>query len=237
MATLMSKDVTGSLYPGSGSNTSDVGYIWYDTSDDTMKYSGWVGTGIVAKELGNSSATASGSIPVPLGLSDVIYSQNLSPSPAWSYNNHTLESNYSGNSVRVVWEYNNGPSFRGDFQLDDFTLFGTNYDPQSGISSGWQSSRTNTPSYTSVTWYALTDGTVTNRWNRDPSGTGSSGTGLTAGNTGTYYYYAETSGASLQKYWLRSPQITISSNFDIKYYKAHLGSNVGDYKVYVDVIS
>jgi hypothetical protein len=237
MATLMSMDITGSLYPSSGSVTNDVGYLWYDTSDDTMKYSGWSGASIIAKELGNSSATASGSIPVPLGLSEAVYTQNLSPSPAWSYNNHTLESNYSGNTVRVVWEYNNGPSYRGDFQLDDFTLFGTSYDPQSGIASGWETSRVNTPSYTSVTWYALTNGTSTNRWNRDPSGTSSSSTGLTSGFTGTYYYYAETSGTSLQKYWLRSPQITISSNFDIKYYKAHYGSNVGDYKVYVDVIS
>jgi len=29
-------DITGSLYPGSGSNTSDVGYLWYDTSDNTI---------------------------------------------------------------------------------------------------------------------------------------------------------------------------------------------------------
>ena len=65
MATLQSMDITGSLYLGSGSNTSDVGYMWYDTSDDTVKYSGWSGASIIAKELGNSSATASGSIPVP----------------------------------------------------------------------------------------------------------------------------------------------------------------------------
>lgn len=233
-------DESSSFAFPTASNTTDVGYIWFNESSSVFEYSGWENENIVAKVLGNSTATTSGSAPapsIPTGLSDAIYSQNVSSTTTWSSNTHTLSSDYNGSTVRVVWEYNNGTSYRGDFQLDDFTLFGTTYSPEAGIVSGWQTSTVNTAAYTSVSWSALGNGTNTNRWNRDASGTPSSSTGLTSGNTGIYYYYAETSGTSGQKYWLRSPEITISGNYNITYYKAHYGSNVGDYKVYVDVIS
>lgn len=180
---------------------------------------------------------------VPLGLTSPIHSENLSSSNNYSLRSHTISSDYVGYYVRVVWEYTNGTSgtsFRGDFQLDDMNLFGTSFDPEDGISSGWQTSTNNTSSFDSVSFTNLATGTSGGRWNRDDFGTPSSGTGIAGGNTGNNYYYAETSGSSTNghKYWLRSPEITITSNnLVISYYIGHLGDNVGDYKVYLEVIS
>lgn len=173
---------------------------------------------------------------VSTGLTSAVYTENVSSSVTWSSRSHSVDSSLIGATVRVVWKYVNGSSYQGDFQLDDFNLFGTSYSPESGIASGWQTSTANSTTYP-ASFSSLTTSTSTNRWNRDASGTPSGGTGLGAGNTGNYYYYAETSGTSGQTYWLRSPAITIGSNTTISYYKANYGSNVGNYSIYLDVTS
>jgi hypothetical protein len=178
------------------------------------------------------------------GLSSAIFSQNLSSSSSWSQKSHTLSSLYKGRTVRIVWQYINGSSgtsYIGDFQLDDFSILGNTYSPETGTESFQTSTSTGTSTYNSVSFSALGTGGTSYRWNRDASGTGSGGTGLTSGNTGSWYFYAEVSGSSSLtlggNYWLRSPSIVVSDNLNLSYYIGHLGSNVGSYNIYVDVES
>lgn len=176
------------------------------------------------------------------GLSSAIFSQNLSSSSSWSQKSHTLSSLYKGRTVRIVWQYINGSSgtsYIGDFQLDDFSLLGNTYSPETGTESFQTSASTGTSTYSSVSFFSLGTGTSLYRWNRDASGTGSSNTGLSSGNTGSWYFYAEVSGSNTLggNYWLRSPSIVVSDNLNLSYYIGHLGSNVGSYNIYVDVES
>lgn len=176
------------------------------------------------------------------GLSSAIHSENLSSSSTWSQKSHTLSPLYKGRTVRVVWRYINGTagtSYIGDFQLDDFSILGNTYSPESGTESFQTSTSQTISAYTSVSFSSLGTGTSLYRWNRDASGTGSGGTGLTSGNTGSWYFYAEVSGSNTLggNYWLRSPSIVVGDNLNLSYYIGHLGSNVGNYYVYVDVES
>lgn len=176
------------------------------------------------------------------GLSSSVYNQNLSSSSSWSQKSHTLSSLYKGRTVKFVWRYVNGTSgtsYIGDFQLDDFNLLGNTYSPESGTESFETSTSQTISTYSSVSFSALGTGGTSYRWNRDASGTSSGSTGLTSGNTGSWYYYAEVSGSNTLggNYWLRSPSIVVSDNLNLSYYIGHLGSNVGNYYLYVDVIS
>ena len=178
----------------------------------------------------------------PLGLSNSIYSENLLSSSSWSQKSHTLSPLYKDRTVKFVWRYVNGTagtSYIGDFQLDDFSLLGNTYSPETGTESFETSTAQFISTYSAVTFSALATGTSSYRWNRDASGTSSGGTGLTSGNTGSWYYYAEVSGGSTLggNYWLRSPSIVVGANLNLSYYIGHLGSNVGNYYLYVDVIS
>jgi hypothetical protein len=56
-------DESSSFVFPTASNTTDVGYIWFNDSSSVFEYSGWSGDGIIAKELGNSSPSSSGSAP------------------------------------------------------------------------------------------------------------------------------------------------------------------------------
>ena len=176
------------------------------------------------------------------GLSNSIYSENLSSSSTWSQKSHTLSPLYKDRTVKFVWRYVNGTagtSYIGDFQLDDFSLLGNTYSPETGTESFETSLDQTISTYSAVTFSALATGTSSYRWNRDASGTSSGGTGLTSGNTGSWYYYAEVSGGSTLggNYWLRSPSIVVGANLNLSYYIGHLGSNMGNYYLYVDVIS
>lgn len=178
------------------------------------------------------------------GTVNSIYNQNLSSSSSWSLKSHTISSLYKDRTVRVVWRYINGTqgtSYIGDFQLDDFNLLGNTYSPETGTENFETSTSTGTTNYTSVSFSSLGSGGSAYRWNRDASGTSSGGTGLTSGNTGSWYFYAEVSGSSSLtlggNYWLRSPSIVVGDNLNISYYIGHLGSNVGNYYVYVEVVS
>lgn len=191
---------------------------------------------------------------IPLGLSNVLYTQNLSSSTSWDIFQGDSEINltpYRGKTARLVIHYTNGTastSYRGDFQIGSIVYFGASSINFQYSLTNWQTTRTNTnnSSYNSATWYTLADGGTSGRWNRkNTSAPPSGGTGLAPGSgdppATQYYAYTETSGGSMLGYgfWLRSPQVVFPTNTDpsLEFSYAHYGSNVGSFRVYLDVIS
>ena len=179
---------------------------------------------------GYSSAPPSGLTPALI----TIPAQNNS---TWTYRSANISS-YIGSRVHVVFRYINGTAgttFRGDVQLDDFNLGGYSFDPETSTHS-FGTSTNSTSTYSSVSWAGLPTGTNQGIWNRDGFGTPSSGTGNTSGNTGSFYYYAETTGSVHgQYYWLRSPPIRLSTS-TLSFYSAQNGDNCGSIDVYLDII-
>ena len=190
---------------------------------------------------------------IPTGLSSELYSQNLSSSTTWDLfqgSNEIDLSVYAGRTCRLVVHYTNGTqgtSYQGDFQIGGLVYLGTSTLNLQTSLTGWQTTRANTAAtstaYNAATFYTLADGTTSQRWNRrNTSAPPSNGTGLTPGtgdppNT-SYYAYTETSGGSMLGFgfWLRSPAVTFASNGnDIELAIAHYGSNMGTYKVFLDV--
>ena len=62
LQSLLVNDSASNNFP-TASNTTDVGYIWFNDSSSKIEYSGWSGDSIIAKELGNSIPSTSGSVP------------------------------------------------------------------------------------------------------------------------------------------------------------------------------
>ena len=62
LQSLLVNDSASNNFP-TASNTTDVGYIWFNDSSSKIEYSGWSGDSIIAKELGNSIPSTSGSAP------------------------------------------------------------------------------------------------------------------------------------------------------------------------------
>lgn len=62
LQSLLVNDSASNNFP-TASNTTDVGYIWFNDSSSVFEYSGWSGDSIIAKELGNSTPSTSGSAP------------------------------------------------------------------------------------------------------------------------------------------------------------------------------
>ncbi len=179
------------------------------------------------------------------GQFNTIVSGSLSSSQSWSNQVFTLSDNYIGHTVQVVWHYISGTSFTGDLQVGGNATLGTttfDFDTYSG--TAWQTSRSNTSSYSSVTWFDIATGTTALRWNkRANSAPPSGGTGLSpppyTGGDSTYYY-AETSspGYSNKNFWLRSPVVTISSgNKSIDWWRGNLGATMGSLSISIDVIT
>ena len=190
---------------------------------------------------------------IPTGLSGELYSDNLGSSTSWDIFDGANEidlSPYNGRTCRLAVHYSNGTtgtSYQGDFQIGSIVTLGTTTLNFQTSTTDWQTTRANTAAtstaYNSATFYGLVDGTTSQRWNRrNTSAPPSSGTGLAPGtgdppNT-SYYAYTETSGGSMLGFgfWLRSPAVTFASNSnDIQLAIAHYGSNMGTYKVFLDV--
>ena len=193
---------------------------------------------------------------IPLGLSSELYSNNLGSSTAWDLFQGANEidlSPYNGRTCRLAVHYSNGTAFtsyQGDFQIGSIVTLGTTTLNFQTSTTDWQTTRANTAAtstaYNAATFYGLVDGTTSQRWNRrNTSKPPSGGTGLAPGsgdppNT-QYYAYTETSGASSTMlgfgFWLRSPAVTFASSNsnDILLAIAHYGSNMGTYKVFLDV--
>lgn len=146
---------------------------------------------------------------------------------------------YVGRDVRLVIRYQSGSSFTGDAQFDDFTVGGVSYDPENGAEGFQRNSDAASlvSTYSSVSWESLpTAGVVNGKMARHSGGTNSSGTGNTTGNTGNFYFYAETTSPGFPDayYWLRSPQVTLSSS-TVSFYSAQNGATCGPITAYLDV--
>ena len=176
-----------------------------------------------------------------LGLTpilDTVSGQNN----AWSQRTVDV-SGYAGATVRPVFRYLNGSSFRGDIQLDQIVIGGTTSSFESSADS-YQRSNTgsNTATYSSVPWEAVSTAGSNGEWKRDSGGTPSGNTGRTDAAAGSFYLFAETSGGggvgNNAYFWLRGPAVTLdSSNPVFTYYEARYGASIGTLDVYLDVIS
>ncbi len=185
---------------------------------------------------------------VSLGLSSALYTQNLSSTTSWDIfqgDNEIDTSAYAGKNLRLVIQYTNGSnstSYRGDFQIGATIEFGNYTYNLSTSRTGWQTTTTNTSTYSGASWSSLGTGTTGGRWNVTNSTPPSSGTGVavdtTVESTG-YHVYAETSGGSMLGYnfWLRSPITSFTYEQSLEFSFVSYGTNVGTFKVYFDVTS
>lgn len=199
-----------------------------------------------------------------LTLMTTITGQQHSSSSAtrttFSYNANA----FKGKTIRVLFHYQSGSSYRGDFQIDNIKLpftsamfgstiwtqynvgFGSNtaysgavFDPMNGYAllGNMQTTRTDTTSHTTATWYDITTTTTNTRWNGRSGGTPSGSTGLTT--MLGYYAYAEVSSAFNENFWMRTPEWDIpnevgSANIGFDY--GAYGSNMGTLKAYIQEI-
>ena len=159
-------------------------------------------------------------------------------------------SDYTGQSVRLVVLYQSGTTYQGDIQLDDFNIGGNTFDPQNGkngfqtqtVIDNSQLSNVNSiqSDYNAVSWQdILSEGSdhqaSSGFFLRDSGGTPSGGTGNTAGNTGSYYFFAETSyDGSSNDIWLRSPEVTVN-NSTLSVYTAQNGATCGPIYFYLEL--
>jgi hypothetical protein len=166
---------------------------------------------------------------------DTVSGQNAS----WSQRTVDISA-YAGATVNLVFHYTNGANgFRGDMQLDEINLDGTTYSFESN-SQSFQTSGNNESTYAGVSWISVATATTNGRWNRDSGGTPSGDTALSTASDGSFYLYAETtSPANVLGYnfWLRSPQVTLSSTPTLSYHEARSGSDIGTLNVHLNVIS
>lgn len=184
-----------------------------------------------------------------IGVSSRLVSVPAQNSAVWTQRTADI-TNYIGLKARLLVLYQSGTSFTGDVQLDDFNIGGNSFDPETGA-NGFQvptvidnskiasGNLDNIQSdYDAITWTGI--GSSTSAYGffvRDPSGTPSGSTGLTSGNTGSYYFYAETSSSgSNNDIWLLSPEVTIK-NDELSFYTAQYGATCGPIYAYLVVTS
>ena len=168
-----------------------------------------------------------------------------SNSTSWSNQTTTLLPLYYGHDVRVVWKYTSGSTYTGDLQLGgNVTLGGTTFDLDTYSGTAWQTTRVDTADYDTATFYDILTGTTALRWNkRANSAPPSGGTGLSpppyTGGDSTYYYAETSSGGSPSKrFWLRSPQVSISSGNDqIDWWRGNYGATIGSYTIYLEIMT
>jgi len=171
---------------------------------------------------------------------------------------------YKGKTIRLLFHYASGSSYRGDFQIDDIKLpftmvmfgspvwstynisFGSNsafsavvFDPMNGYANlgNIQTTRTDTTSHTNATWYDITTGSSNLRWNGRTGGTPSGGTGMTT--MLGYHVYAEVSSAFNKNFWMRTPEWNVPNEIgsgNIGFTYGAYGSNMGTLKLYVQEV-
>lgn len=185
---------------------------------------------------------------IPLGLSSALYTQNLSSTTSWDIFQGEGEidtSAYAGKNLRLVIQYTNGTcctSYQGDFQIGATIYLGNTTYNLSTSRTGWQTTTSNTSTYSGASWASLGLGTSGGRWNVTNLTPSSFGTGVavdTSVESTGYHVYAETSGGGMsgRNFWLRSPITSFSSAQSLEFSFVSYGGNVGSYKVYFDVTS
>ena len=185
---------------------------------------------------------------IPLGLSSALYTQNLSSTTSWDIFQGEGEidtSAYAGKNLRLVIQYTNGTcctSYQGDFQIGATIYLGNSTYNLSTSRTGWQTTTSNTSTYSGASWASLGLGTSGGRWNVTNLTPSSFGTGVavdTSVESTGYHVYAETSGGGMsgRNFWLRSPITSFSSAQSLEFSFVSYGGNVGSYKVYFDVTS
>ena len=175
------------------------------------------------------------------------YTVGLSPSlhttsgDRASYALETVDiSDYAGATVRLVYEYIQVAAvFTADLQIDNINIDGNIYSFEN-VSEGFETSSSNVFAYDAVSWVVIDSVLTAGRWDINTGNTGSAGTGNLGAQTGSYYIYTETSSPGNvvgYKFWLRSPQITLSSSPTLTYYEGRQGTSLGTINVYLDVIA
>lgn len=181
--------------------------------------------------------SSKGQVLYQLGLSDSLDSVS-GENNAWSQRTVDISA-YAGATVKPVFYYVSGSHFTGDIQLDAIDVDGTSYSFEAGT-TGWVTSSAETSNYNSVNWTVVpTTASTAPRFSRDSGGTASTGTGRTDAADGSFYLYAETTSAGYPStpFWLRGPEVTLSSSPTLSYYEARSGATIGTLNFYLDVIS
>ena len=177
---------------------------------------------------------------------------------------------FDGVNVRLVFLYRNGlvsSSYTGDMQLSDirigqysenntaaqkvynfattnesFTTVGytQSYNTNTVVTNDRAADGFNIGYASSLNWGNIATGSYSSVFNRDASGTGSSGTGLTNSANGSYYIYAETSGSSTggRFYGARSPTFQFYDDpySTPSYATGKYGANMGEMRVYFEIM-
>ncbi len=230
-----------------------IGGLEVDISEVLTSVSATSSLGTIIPRVSDSVTLTGVSTVIASDISTGVSSRLISVAAADEdfYTERTADiSAYIGATARLVVLYQSGSSFRGDVQLDDFNIGGNTFTDFSSSQSFETNNAADNSKVASgnldniqselnnVTFQSVgTSTSAFGKWVRDASGTPSGGTGLTSGNTGSFYLYAETSSSgSNNDIWLRSPSVTIN-NGTLSFFSAQSGSNCGPFFAYLDVSS
>ena len=167
-------------------------------------------------------------------------SSNLSSStdPSWITKTFafTGSDTISGTTGRFVVHHYGTTSFRSDSQYDDIIIPASGGDVTFDFEASNQSCETtianvgnSITAYPSASFFSISNGGSSVRWNRDSGGTPSNGTGNSvdgSGNANGFYVYSETSGTHPMSMFFRTPSHTLASSGTFSWREGYRGSNL-----------
>lgn len=183
------------------------------------------------------------------GWNNRVYYTNINGGQGWGQQSRSTSSMSSSERTgRFVWRYSQGSTTgtadRGVMQMADMTLTQYGYVTSK---TGWETSTGHGygfTNYTDVTSWSSLSASSFGAWNYSNGNVNaygayaqSNGTGIRGvPGTSTYYFYTGVSGQSTTQigyYWLRSPEITLTSNYAAATFKrAARGANMGSLQMY-----